>query len=107
MESCSDGIQNQDETAIDFGGVCGSQGLEYDSLGCINQTTADLSSVVWYNDLYTDENPLTVDPPIFSGSITKLYGGTGANQDVMTIYDEGGSLSPQVYLDIRSFNYTA
>jgi len=50
---------------------------------------------------------LTADPPIFSGSITKLYGGTGANQDVMTVYDEGGSLSPQVSLDIRSFNYSA
>lgn len=38
-ESCSDGIQNQDETATDYGGVCGG-GFYYDAQGnvCENVT---------------------------------------------------------------------
>lgn len=71
-ESCSDGIQNQDETAIDYGGVCGIPALETTEggLSCSTYVVPNLSDVTW-NDFGTLPNYL-------SGSQLEEKAGSGA-----------------------------
>ena len=99
-ETCSDGVQNQDETAIDYGGVCGIPALETTEggLSCSTYVVPNLSDMTW-NDFGTLPNYL-------SGSQLEEKAGTGAwgyidktdnlNRDVMIVrgYDQDFSEFP-------------
>ena len=98
--TCHDGIKNQDETAIDFWGVCGTGNVSYDSFGCINQSFVNPSDITWYSWLYAGTWSL-VNPPIFTGSISAYYW-TGVNHDILMIYDYPFNISAP---DDKAFEY--
>ena len=100
LPTCSDWIKNQDETAIDFWGVCGTGNVNYDEFGCINQSFVNPSDITWYSGLYAGTWSL-VNPPIFTGSISAYYG-TGADHDILMIYDYPFNLSAP---DDKAFEY--
>ena len=100
--TCYDWIKNQDETAIDFWGICGTWSVSYDSFWCINQSFVNPSDITWYSWLYTGTASL-ISPPIFTGSISAYYW-TWTNYDIVTIYDYPFQTS---IIDDRSFNYGA
>lgn len=81
--TCSDGIQNQDETGIDVGGVCGfppetcSDGIQNQ-----NETGIDVGGVCFYVSLNWPENASTV--PDFA-DWTVAYYGNDANETSPTL----------------------
>lgn len=100
LPTCHDWIKNQDETAIDFWGVCGTGNVEYDKFGCINQSFVNPSDITWYSGLYAGTWSL-VNPPIFTGSISAYYW-TGANHDILMIHDYPFNISAP---DDKAFEY--